>query len=55
MSNVMNEEIVEVEEAGGEEGEELRNYCLECFGELEWVEVDEEVGELLSCRSCYNG
>jgi uncharacterized OB-fold protein len=52
MSDVMNEEIVEVE---GEVEEEVRNYCLECFGELEWVEVDEEVGELLSCRICYNG
>ena len=52
MSDVMNEEVIEVEEV---EGEERRNYCLECFGELEWVEVDEEVGELLICRSCYNG
>ncbi len=32
--------------------EKLRTYCLECGEDLEWVKIDEEVGEIFMCKKC---
>ena len=54
VTNLAYEEKYDLQEDESE-NDAIRDYCLECGENLEWVFVEEEAGEVFICKDCFSG